>query len=113
MLVNKKLALALALFGLNATAHAATITFDQDPFANSTALTTPGRQVVGNELFTTFDPTQDVFQFDASRFGVSSLYFANGAIGDIPAQGTNFAVLRTFDNDANPTTPFGAGNAAN
>jgi len=45
-------------------------------------------------------------------FGVKELNFANGEIGSIPSVGTNIAVLRTFDNDADPTTPFGAGNAA-
>lgn len=104
--------LAVATFGLNATANAVTITFDDDPFADSTALQTPGRQVVGNELFTTFDVTKDSFQFDESVFGVKELSFANGEIGSIPSAGTNIAVLRTFDNDADPTTPFGAGSAA-
>jgi PEP-CTERM motif len=105
--------LTVAAFCLSTTAQAVTITFDDDPFAGSTALETPGRQVVGNELFTSFDPLNDSFQFDQSIFGVSELSFANGEIGHIPAQGTNLAVLRTFDNDANAATPFGAGNAAN
>jgi hypothetical protein len=111
--VKKAFWLTMAFFGLHATAEATTVTFDQDPFAGSTALTTPGRQVVAGELFTTFDTANNVFQFDAATFGVGSLDFANGEIGSIPAAGTNFAVLRTFDNDANPATPFGAGNAAN
>jgi PEP-CTERM motif len=111
--MKKALCLAVALFGLNTAAEAVTITFDDDPFAGSTALTTPGRQVVANELFTSFDLANDVFQFDESIFGVSELSFANGEIGSIPGHGTNLAILRTFDNDANPTTPFGAGNAAN
>jgi hypothetical protein len=105
--------LAVAAFCLSTTAQAVTITFDDDPFAGSTALTTPGRQVVGNELFTSFDPVNDAFQFDESIFGVSELNFANGEIEHIPSHGTNLAVLRTFDNDANAATPFGAGNAAN
>ena len=93
--------------------EAGTITFNDDPFAGSTALTTAGRQVVGNELFTNFDVANDTFKLDESVFGVGQLNFANGEIGDIPSAGTNFAVLRTFDNDADPATPFGAGNAAN
>jgi len=105
--------LTIAAFCLSTSAQAVTITFDDDPFAGSTALTTPGRQVVANELFTSFDPLNDSFQFDESIFGVSELSFANGEIGHIPAQRTNLAVLRTFDNDANAATPFGAGNAAN
>lgn len=104
--------LAVATVGLGATANAGTITFDQDPFAGSTALETAGRQVVGNELFTEFDVTQNSFQFDEAVFGVKQLNFANGEIGSIPSTGTNIAVLRTFDNDADPATPFGAGSAA-
>jgi hypothetical protein len=38
--------------------------------------------------------------------------FANGLVGDLPTSGVNIVVLQTFDNDANPATPFGAGNAA-
>lgn len=111
--MRKSLFLATALIGFCTTAGAGTITFSEDPFAGSTALTTPGRQVVGNELFTDFDVKNDVFRFDPAVFGVSSLSFANGPIGDIPSAGTNLAVLRTFDNDNNAATPFGAGNAAN
>jgi hypothetical protein len=111
--MKKTMLLAVALFALNTAAQAVTITFDDDPFEGSTALTTPGRQVVGNETFTSFDIAKDVFKFDESVFGVGELNFANGEIGNIPGYGTNFAVLRTFDNDANPATPFGAGNAAN
>lgn len=111
--MNKAPWLAVALLGMSSAAGAVTFTFDDDPFAGSTALTTPGRQVVANELFTTFDPANDAFEFDPAVFGVGQLHFANGAIGDIPSAGTNFAVLRTFDNDGNAATPFGAGNAAN
>ena len=111
--MNKAPWLAVALFGLATSAHAVTFTFDDDPFAGNAALTTPGRQVVGNELFTTFDPLNDSFQFNQAFFNVGALSFANGEIGSIPASGTNFAVLRTFDNDGNAGTPFGAGNAAN
>jgi hypothetical protein len=111
--MRKTLFLATALIGFCTTAGAGTITFDTDPFAGTTALTTPGRQVIGGELFTDFDVKHDVFRFDPAVFGVSSLSFANGPIGDIPSGGTNLAVLRTFDNDNNAATPFGAGNAAN
>ena len=111
--MNKASWLAVALMGLASSAQAVTFTFDDDPFAGSTALTTPGRQVVAGELFTSFDPANDVFEFDQAVFGVGSLNFANAEIGGIHAAGTNFAVLRTFDNDNNTATPFGAGNAAN
>jgi PEP-CTERM motif-containing protein len=104
---------AAAFVMLSAPADAASITFNTDPFEGSTAPTTPGRQVVGNEVFTTFDIATDVFTFDASVFGVSSISFANNVIGNIPTSGVNTIVLRTFDNDNDPTTPFAAGNAAN
>ncbi len=96
-----------------ATATAAVIAFASDPFAGSTAPTTPGRQIVGAEPFVTFDAATDVFQFDATAFGVDAIRFANAAIGDLPSGGVNTIVLRTFDDDANAATPFGAGTAAN
>ena len=102
-----------AVLTVNSQANAATISFDADPFAGSTALITPGRQIVGNELFTTFDIATDVFAFDASVFGISSISFANNVVNNIPPTGINVAVLQTFDDDNNPATPFGAGNAAN
>jgi PEP-CTERM motif len=111
--MRKTLFLATALIGFGTTASAGTISFDTDPFAGTTALTTAGRQVIGGELFTDFDVKHDVFQFDPAVFGVNSLSFANEPIGGIPNAGTNLAVLRTFDNDNNPATAFGAGQAAN
>ena len=104
---------AVAVLMLNAKANAAPILFDTDPFAGSTALTTPGRQIVANELFTVFDIATDVFTFDASVFGITSIDFANDVVGNLPTSGVNTVVLRTFDNDNDPMTPFGAGNAAN
>jgi len=103
---------AIAVLMLNATADAASISFSTDPFAGSAALTTPGRQVVGSEVFTTFNIT-DVFAFDPVVFGISSIQFANDVVGNLPTSGVNGVVLRTFDNDGDPGTPFGAGNAAN
>ena len=98
---------------LGASAQA-TFTFSGDPFEGSTAPSTPGRQVVGNEPFITFSVPTDVFSFEGSFFAfVNNIAFANGPIGTIPAAGTNVVVLRTFDNDNDTTTPFGAGNAAN
>ncbi|HEX4886142.1 MAG TPA: hypothetical protein VFX05_18510 [Casimicrobiaceae bacterium] len=113
-MVGKRWALLIACVACQATAGAATITFATDPFAGSSALTTPGRQVVGGELFTSFDPTTDVFAFDLDVFGVAPpLVIANDVIGGIPATGPNLIVLQTFDDDASAATPFGAGNAAN
>jgi hypothetical protein len=98
---------------LGASAQA-TFTFSGDPFEGSTAPSTPGRQVVGGEPFITFSVPTDVFSFEGSFFAfVNNIAFANGPIGTIPAAGTNVVVLRTFDNDNDPGSPFGAGNAAN
>jgi len=98
---------------LPATVEADTISFSTDPFAGTTALTTPGRQIIGNELFTPFSPALDVFSFDVNTFGISSIHFANNTVGNLPTSGVNVIVLRTFDNDNDPTTPFNAGTAAN
>ena len=81
-----------------------------------TALTTPGRQVVGGEPFISFDPATDVFRIDLEAFGPygfgPTLDFANGEIGSIPTSGANIIVLRTFDNDGDSSTAFNAGTAA-
>ena len=37
----------------------------------------------------------------------------NAMAANLPAGGENVIVLQTFDDDSNPLTPFGAGNAAN
>ena len=101
----------------NATASAATIVFLTDPFAGSTALTTPGRQVVGGEPSITFTPGVDQFQFDLAAFGAygvgPNIQFVNDVVGNIPSTNVNTVVLRTFDDDASLATPFAAGNAAN
>jgi hypothetical protein len=107
------LCVAAALLALPATVEADTISFSTDPFAGTTALTTPGRQIIGNELFTPFSPALDVFSFDVNTFGISSIHFANNTVGNLPTSGVNVIVLRTFDNDNDPTTPFNAGTAAN
>jgi len=103
-----------ALLALCSTAHATTFRFDTDPFAGSTALTTPGRQVVGGESFINFSTYTDTFSLESTVFGVgSSVNFVNSVASNLPAGGVNVVVLQTFDDDANPLTPFGAGNAAN
>lgn len=101
------------LLAISASANAATITFATDPFAGSDALTTPGRQVVGGEPTVNFDPATDIFEFDAAAFGINDILFFNGAAASLPSSGVNTIVLETFDNDANPATPFNAGAAAN
>jgi hypothetical protein len=104
---------AAAFVMLSTSADADSITFASDPFAGSNALTTPGRQVVGGEIFTTFNIASDVFSMNDGFFGVSSISFANNIVGNLPTSGVNTIVLRTFDNDNDLTTPFNAGTAAN
>ncbi|MCC6585315.1 MAG: PEP-CTERM sorting domain-containing protein [Bryobacterales bacterium] len=101
-----------ALFA--ASAMAATIRLNFDPFAGSTALTDPGRQVVGNELFTSFNTATDVFSINPERFNITApVMFLNDIAANIPASGVNVVVLETTDNDNNPATAFNAGTAAN
>ncbi|HMF74625.1 MAG TPA: hypothetical protein VK604_03090 [Bryobacteraceae bacterium] len=60
-----------------------------------------------------FSPASDVFTFNTAVFGITNgLHFANGQIGNLPTSGANVIVLQTTDDDANPATPFAAGNAA-
>jgi hypothetical protein len=105
------LAAACAL-GSAGTADAAVFGFTTDPFAGSTALTTPGRQVVGGEPSITFNIATDSFAFDPVVFGISEILFANNIAGNLPTGGVNVIVLRSFDDDANAATAFGAGSAA-
>lgn len=106
--------LAAVLLTFPASAGATVTTFAADPFEGSDALTTPGRQVVGGESFISFSIASDVFLFDPTVFGIGAdVHFANDVVGNLPTSGLNVIVLQTFDNDADPTTAFGAGNAAN
>ncbi len=106
--------IAVVLLALSASANAAVFRFDTDPFAGTTALTTPGRQVVGGESFITFSIAADLFSLESTVFGVANqVLFANNLVANLPTGGVNTIVLRTFDDDSNPATPFGAGNAAN
>ncbi|MCP5144871.1 MAG: PEP-CTERM sorting domain-containing protein [Gammaproteobacteria bacterium] len=98
----------LAALLLAGNADATVLTFNTDPFAGSTALTTPGRQIVGGEPSVTFDPATDALAFDAAVFNLSlPLTFANGPAASLPASGVNAIVLQEF-----PAT-FNAGLAAN
>jgi len=97
-----------------ATTDAAVFRFDTDPFEGSDALTTPGRQVVGNEAFINFDIASDFFSLESTVFGAGSqVLFANDVAGNLPTSGVNVVVLQSFDNDGDTTTPFLAGTAAN
>lgn len=108
---------ALLSLGAVLPARAAVVLLNTDPFAGSTALATPGRQVVGGEPFVNFDPAVDRFVIDPAAFTLYGfglgLSFVNDVVGNLPTGGANVIVLRTFDDDANPATPFAAGNAAN
>jgi hypothetical protein len=105
---------AVVLLALSTAANAATFTFDTDPFAGSDALITPGRQVVGGETFIDFSIAADVFAFEPATFGIGDqVLFANDVVGNLSTSDLNVIVLQTIDNDADPGTPFGAGNAAN
>jgi hypothetical protein len=111
---NLILCVATSLSTLSAAASATTFTFDTDPFAGSTALTTPGRQVVGGETFISFNIAADVFALGQAAFGVGNqVLFANDVAGNLPTSGVNVIVLQSFDDDSNPATPFAAANAAN
>lgn len=102
------------LIALNVNVSAVTFNFDTDPFAGSDALTTPGRQIVGAESFIEFSISSDSFAFDPTVFGIQGpLTFWNDLAVNLPSTGLNVVVLQSFDNDNNPATPFGAGNAAN
>jgi len=109
-------ALVAVVAGIPASSLAAEILLNPDPFAGSTALTPPGRQIVGGEPFISFDLAADSFLIDLAAFGPygfgTPLSLANGEISGIPTSGANIIVLRTFDNDGDPATPFGAGSAA-
>jgi PEP-CTERM motif len=97
------LAATVALVPLS-SANATTFTFNADPFAGSTALITPGRQVVGNELFIpNFNIATDVLAFDPPVFGLNRpLSFASGTASAFAGSNANFLVLQDVDADLNP-----------
>lgn len=87
----------LVIFVTSGAANGAVITFSTPPFVGSDALTTPGRQIVGNEAFVTFDPAVDILQIERSAFPDVSdpLVFANGTAAGLP-NGANMIVLQEF-----------------
>lgn len=112
-----RISLSLALMATLATASAAPVLINTDPFAGSTALATPGRQVFSGQerILPAFSTSQDSFVFDLgafSAYAVSALHFLSAPASAIPGGGFNLIVLQDIDNDANAGTPFGAGNAA-
>jgi hypothetical protein len=112
-MIRLMLSALACLFAFGGAANAATFTFNTDPFAGSTALTTPGRQVVGGEPSISFDTSGDVLIFEPSVFSIVGLSFVNSNLDMMPPSGVNFIVLQVFDDDNNPATAFGAGSAAN
>lgn len=105
-------------------AAAVTFAFNENPFAGTAIDPNDGvRQISGGtagfgarQVVNAFDVTRDSFTFDRSAFGLSgNLVFQNAPVGALVGSGPhqpNFVALRTTDNDGNPATPFGAGNAA-
>jgi hypothetical protein len=91
------------------------VTFTADPFAGSSALTTPGRQInsAGELFLPSFNVNTDQFQFDQTVFGTPTLSFINTLGANLPGTGFNVIVLQDTDNDNNPATAFNAGAAAN
>ena len=108
------LTVTIAALVVSGAASASTFIFDTDPFEGSTALTDPGRQVVGGEPLITVDVATDQFVFIESAFDAgATVNFVNDLVGNLPTSGFNVIVLQTLDNDADASTPFGAGSAAN
>lgn len=109
------IAYALAAAALSGLANAADVVFDSDPFAGSTALETPGRQVAANNerFLPEFNLDTDTFVLDDRFFDVSGpVSFFNGFAADLPASGgLNVIVLRDTVNPAGGA--FNAGTAAN
>ncbi|MBA4748284.1 MAG: PEPxxWA-CTERM sorting domain-containing protein [Sphingopyxis sp.] len=96
-------AAALAATALSSTANAADFIFNDDPFAGTTVLQTPGRQVVGNELsIPDFNIATDRLLFNPSVFGLTGpLSFANSLAANLPGSGVNFISLQDIDADGN------------
>ena len=87
----------LVILGLSMVtpARATIFIFDTDPFAGSTALTTPGRQVVGSESFIDFSISNDVFQLDPGFFAVGNqVNFVSALATNLPSGGANVIVLQ-------------------
>lgn len=99
-----RLALAGTLFGASLPARAAIFDFNVDPFAGTTALSTPGRQVIGNEIsIPVFDFANDVLRFDTRVFDIApGINFVNSRAAGLPTGRVNVIALRDIDADNNP-----------
>jgi hypothetical protein len=106
------------------SASAVTFLFDTDPFLGTGIDPNDGvRQIsAGTAGFGArtvvpgFDFAADEFAFNISAFGLTPpLVFQGAPVQDLIPAGSgkpNVVVLQTTDDDADPATPFGAGNAA-
>jgi hypothetical protein len=103
--LRRVLAVAAAAAAFTTAAQATTFRFETDPFEGSTALTTPGRQVVAGELFIpTFDLENDRIGFAPTVFEVdANIAQFTGFAADLPDQSFNFIVLQTLDFDGDPS----------
>jgi hypothetical protein len=103
--LRRVLAVAAAAAAFTTAAQATTFRFETDPFEGSTALTTPGRQVVAGELFIpTFDLENDRIGFAPTVFEVdANIAQFTGFAADLPDQPFNFIVLQTLDFDGDPS----------
>lgn len=96
------------LMALCNPSSAAVVSFDTDPFAGSTALTTPGRQIVAGEPSINFSIATDTFAFAPGVFGVDvPLTVVVDVAANLPASGADVIVLLDVP------VPFNAGLAAN
>lgn len=105
------LALAAVTAFMGSTAQAAVFRFDTDPFDSAqgaAALATPGRQVVGAELFIpVFDLEADLVQLASGVFEIEpDIIPFNGLAAGLPDQRFNLVVLRDIDADNNPANGF-------
>jgi hypothetical protein len=112
----RTLVLAAGLLALGAqNAQAVNVTLNTAPFAGSTALTTPGRQVFSGleMMLPSFNLATDKFVIDGAAFGFNTtLSFVNAPSATLPFTGAGIVVLQDVDDDNNAATPFAAGNAA-
>ena len=89
-----KTCLLMSALMVSTTAHAATISFNSDPFAGTNA-SDPGRQIVGGPgTPIIFDIGSDVFAFSSAVFGVDALQFVTAMSADLPTTGFNVVVLQ-------------------
>ena len=98
--VSRLLGATALLVCFGTAAEAAVFRFDTAPFAGTTALQTPGQQIIGNEQFIPdFNFSTDVLAVNAAVFGIASpvVNFTNSLAANLPAGGNNVVVLEDLD----------------